>query len=100
MSDWSPKPATVQLVSAAAAAIAEANDDGYRPTLRRVFYALVSANVIRHRYPDRATARRSIFEWLVRYNTTRRHTSLDCLTPDQYEAHYRHTAETTPALST
>ena len=56
--------------------------------------------VNRRRYPDRATARRSIFEWLARYNTTRRHTTLACLTPDQYEAHYRHTAGTTPALST
>ena len=46
MRDWSPKPASVVLVTAAAEAIAEANADGYRPTLRRVFYALVSANVI------------------------------------------------------
>ena len=44
--------------------------------------------------------RRSIFEWLARYNTHRRHTSLGCLTPDQYELDYRHTSETTPALST
>ena len=64
------------------------------------FSSLKRELVNRHRYPDRATARRSIFEWLARYNTTRRHTSLDCLTPDQYQAHYRHTAETTPALST
>ena len=64
------------------------------------FSSLKRELVNRRRYPDRATARRSIFEWLVRYNTTRRHTSLDCLTPDQYEAHYRHTAGTTPALST
>lgn len=46
MSDWSPKPATVELVAAAAEAIAEAHANGYRPTLRRVFYALVSANVL------------------------------------------------------
>ena len=64
------------------------------------FSSLKRELVNRRRYPDRATARRSIFEWLVRYNTTRRHTSLDCLTPDQYEAHYRNTAGTTPALST
>ncbi len=64
------------------------------------FSSLKRELVNRRRYPDRATARRSIFEWLVRYNTTRRHTSLGCLTPDQYEAHYRHTAGTTPALST
>ena len=41
-----------------------------------------------------------MFEWLTRYNTTRRHTSLDYLTPDQYELNYRHTAGTNPALST
>lgn len=64
------------------------------------FSSLKRELVNRRRYPDRATARRSIFEWLARYNTTRRHTSLNCLTPDQYEAHYRHTQGTTPALST
>ena len=64
------------------------------------FSTLKRELVNRHRYPDRATARRSIFEWLARYNTHRRHTSLGCLTPDQYEANYRHTAGTTPALST
>ena len=64
------------------------------------FSCLKRELVNRRRYPDRATARRSIFEWLARYNTTRRHTSLDCLTPDQYEAHYRHSEGTTPALFT
>ena len=64
------------------------------------FSSLKRELVNRRRYPDRATARRSVFEWLARYNTIRRHTSLGCLTPDQYEHHYRHTAGTTPALST
>ena len=64
------------------------------------FSSLKRELVNRRRYPDRATARRSVFEWLARYNTTRRHTSLGCLTPDQYEHHYRQTAGTTPALST
>ena len=64
------------------------------------FSSLKRELVNRRRYPDRATARRSIFEWLTRYNTTRRHTSLGCLTPDQHELNYRHTAGTTPALST
>ena len=64
------------------------------------FSSLKRELVNRRRYPDRATARRSIFEWLARYNTTRRHTSLPgCLTPDQYEAHYHHSAGT-PALFT
>ena len=64
------------------------------------FSSLKRELVNRRRYPDRATARRSIFEWLARYNTHRRHTSLDCLTPDEYELNYRHNQETTPALST
>ena len=64
------------------------------------FSSLKRELVNRRRYPDRATARRSVFEWLARYNTSRRHTSLGYLTPDQYELNYRHTAGTTPALST
>ena len=69
--------------------------------LAEAFFSSLKRELVnRHRYPDRATARRSVFEWLARYNTTRRHTSLGCLTPDQYEHHYRHTAGTTPALST
>ena len=63
------------------------------------FSSLKRELVHRRRYPDRATARRSIFEWLARYNTTRRHTSLDNLTPDQHEHRYRQPAGTTPALS-
>ena len=53
-----------------------------------------------HSYPDRATARRSIFEWLIGYNTHRLHTSLGNQTPDDYEHHYRHTAGTKPTLTT
>ena len=64
------------------------------------FSSLKRELVHRHRHPDRATARRSIFEWLARYNTHRRHTSLDNLTPDQHEHQYRHTAGNQPALTT
>lgn len=64
------------------------------------FSSLKRELVHRHRYPDRATARRSIFEWLARYDTHRRHTSLGHLTPDQHEQQYRHTQRTTPVLST
>ena len=63
------------------------------------FSSLKRELVHRHRYPDRATARRSIFEWLARYNTHRRHTSLDCRTPDEHEAHYRHTTSDQPVLT-
>ena len=41
---WNPKPETVAVIDAARDVIADAADDGYRFTLRRVFYALVSAN--------------------------------------------------------
>ena len=64
------------------------------------FSSLKQELVNRRRYPDRATARRSVFEWLARYNTHRRHTSLGWRTPDQYELDYRHTAGTQPTLST
>ena len=46
MSDWTPRAATVAIVEAARDVLAEADLSGYRFTLRRVFYALVSANVI------------------------------------------------------
>ncbi|MCY4516141.1 MAG: integrase core domain-containing protein [Acidimicrobiaceae bacterium] len=64
------------------------------------FSSLKRELVHRHRYPDRATARRSIFERLARYNTARRHISLDCRTPDEYEAQYRHTPSGQPVLTT
>ena len=64
------------------------------------FSSLKRELVHRRRYPDRATARRPIFEWLARYDTHRRHTSLDNLTPDQHEQQYRQPAGTTPALTT
>lgn len=44
-----------------------------------------------HRYvfPDRATARRAIFAWINRYNTTRRHSSLGYIPPIEWENQYR-----------
>ena len=69
------------------------------PWPRRSSPGLKRELVHRRRYPDRATARRSIFEWLARYNTTRRHTSLDNLTPDQHEQQYRQPTGNQPALS-
>ena len=53
-----------------------------------------------HSHPDRATARRSIFEWPIGHNTHRPHTSLGNQTPDDHEHHYRHTAGNQPALTT
>ncbi len=67
--------------------------EAFFPSLKREF-------VNRCRRPDRATARRSIFEGLAPDITTRRHTSLRRLAPGQHEAHCRHTAGTTPASST
>ena len=65
------------------------------------FFSTLKRELVHHHsYPDRATARRSIFEWLIGYNTHRLHTSLGNQTPDDYEHHYRHTAGTKPALTT
>ena len=62
------------------------------------FSSLKRELVNRRRWPDRATARRAVFEWLARYNTTRLHTSVGCVTPDQHEARYRHTTAAAPTL--
>ena len=86
---WGLAQSVVCVRSSADGAVAEA-----------FFSSLKRELVHRRNYPDRATARRSIFEWLTRYNTHRRHTSRDCRTPDEHEAHYRHTAGNQPALST
>ncbi len=57
------------------------------------FATLKREHTNQRHYPDRATARRSIYEWLTRYNTTRRHSSINQQTPDQYEHQY-HTLTT------
>ena len=43
---WNPRPGTVKLIDAAREVIDDAEVGGYRFTLRRVYYALVSAGVI------------------------------------------------------
>ena len=43
---WQPRPATLATIDAARAVLDEAEAAGYRFTLRRVFYALVSAGTI------------------------------------------------------
>ena len=85
---WGMNQSVGRVGSSADNAVAEA----FFSTLKREL-------VHQHTYPDRPTARRSIFEWLTRYNTARRHTSLGCLTPNQYEHHYRQTTGPTPALT-
>jgi len=43
-------------------------------------------------YPTRAEARRAIFKWINWYNTTRIHTSLGDLAPNEWEQQYRQAA--------
>jgi integrase len=45
--------------------------------------------VHRHRFADRASARRAIFAWINRYNRLRLHCSLGYLPPIEWEDHYR-----------
>lgn len=45
-------------------------------------------------WPDAATCRREVFRWLVRYNTTRRHSYCRYLSPADYERN--HTTATLP----
>jgi transposase InsO family protein len=47
--------------------------------------------VHRYQFPDRASARRAIFAWINRYNTSRRHSSLGYIPPINWENRYRPT---------
>ncbi|MFD4955813.1 IS3 family transposase [Streptomyces sp. NPDC058451] len=47
-------------------------------------------------YGNRATCRRTVFAWLTRYNTRRRHSANGHLSPNEYE-HRHHTAKLTLA---
>ncbi|WP_459740108.1 IS3 family transposase [Streptomyces sp. E-15] len=47
-------------------------------------------------YGDAATCRRTVFAWLTRYNTRRRHSANGHLSPDEYERRH-HTAKLTLA---
>ncbi|WP_420437346.1 hypothetical protein [Candidatus Poriferisodalis sp.] len=62
------------------------------------FSGLKRELVHRHRYPDRATARRSIFERLARHNAHRRHTSHDGRTADEHGS-VRHIPSDQPVLT-
>ncbi len=48
-----------------------------------------------HDYGDPDTCRRTVFAWLARYNTRRRHSANGHLSPNAYE--HRHTAKLTLA---
>ena len=45
--------------------------------------------VNRYTFPDRASARRTIFAWINRYNTRRRHSSLCYIPSIEWENQYR-----------
>lgn len=47
-------------------------------------------------YGDSDTCRRTVFAWLTRYNTRRRHSANGHLSPNEYE-HRHHTAKLTLA---
>lgn len=49
-----------------------------------------------HAYGDSGTWRRTVFVWLTRYNTRRRHSANGHLSPDEYE-HRHHAAKLTLA---
>ena len=52
------------------------------------FSTLKRELVSRYRFATRADARRAIFAWINRYNHRRRHSTLEYLTPTQWEAQY------------
>nr|WP_244905333.1 integrase core domain-containing protein [Streptomyces agglomeratus] len=49
-----------------------------------------------HDYGDADTCRRTVFAWLTRYNTRRRHSANGHLSPNEYERRH-HTAKLTLA---
>ncbi|MGW0720123.1 integrase core domain-containing protein, partial [Streptomyces sp. NPDC002778] len=51
-----------------------------------------------HHYGDASTCRRTVFAWLTRYNTRRRHSANGHLSPNEYE-HRHHTPKLTLAAS-
>ena len=55
--------------------------------LAEAFNATLKREVLQdaHTWPDQATCRREVFRWLVRYNTTRRHSWCRYQTPNAYE---------------
>ena len=53
--------------------------------------------VHRYRFATRAQARRAIFAWINRYNTSRLHSSLGYIPPIEWEANYYQPPQATPA---
>ncbi|WEH12818.1 integrase core domain-containing protein [Streptomyces sp. VNUA24] len=62
------------------------------------FHASLKRETLRgaHDYGDADTCRRTVFAWLTRYNTRRRHSANGHLSPNEYE-HRHHTAKLTLA---
>jgi transposase InsO family protein len=62
------------------------------------FHASLKRETLRgaHHYGDADTCRRTVFAWLTRYNTRRRHSANGHLSPNEYE-HRHHTAKLTLA---
>lgn len=62
------------------------------------FHASLKRETLRgaHGYGDADTCRRTVFAWLTRYNTRRRHSANGHLSPNEYE-HRHHTAKLTLA---
>ena len=53
------------------------------------FWSSLKREVVhRYRFDTRAQARRAIFTWINWYNTTRRHSTLGYISPDQWDNRY------------
>jgi len=57
------------------------------------FSTLKRELVSQTRFATRDQARREIFAWIGRYNTQRIHSTLNYLTPTEWEDHYRQRLE-------
>lgn len=63
--------------------------NAYDNAVMESFFATLKIECVDRRYASRDLARRSIFDYIeVWYNRSRRHSSLDYLSPDEYERRY------------
>ena len=58
-------------------------------SVAEAFFATLKRELVsQRRFATRGQARREIFAWIGRYNTQRLHSTLDYLTPTEWENHH------------
>ena len=63
--------------------------DCYDNAMMESFFSSLEAEVLdRNRFKTREEARRAIFSWMGWYNTSRRHSGIDYLSPEEFERRF------------